>query len=89
MKFWYLIAIVLFLVATYFLAGWLFGLSVFVIIVYVSYRIYRLIERLATPHGRRIKHGLLKGHLEAEYGTAQGKKLYKEMVGELRKKGYR
>jgi hypothetical protein len=42
-----------------------------------------------TPKGKRIRHGALRGHLDTEYGTTEGGKLYKEMVGELRKRGYR
>lgn len=89
MNLWIYAGLIIGLAVTYFLVGWLFGLLVFLLILYIIYRIYRMVERMMTPHGRRIKHGLLRGHLTQEYGTKEGGKLYKEMVGELRKRGYR
>lgn len=77
------------LVVSYYVLNWAFYLSMLVIILYFLLRLYRLIQRWTAPPGHRIKHGLLKGHLEQEYGTKEGGKLYKEMVRELHRKGYR
>ena len=89
MKIWHFIALGVFFLVTYYVIPVLFWLAVLIIIVYVLYRLYRLVERMMTPKGMRIRHGALRGHLEHEYGTREGRKLYREMVGELRKKGYR
>jgi hypothetical protein len=89
MRLWQFIFIGISLAILYFSINWVFWLALLLIIVYIIYRAYRLIERWTTPKGHRIRHGMLRGHLEQEYGTHEGSKLYKEMVGELRKKGYR
>ena len=89
MKFKWYIVIGIFLLITYFLFPILFGLAIFFIIVYIIYKIYNIIQRFRTPHGKRIKHGLLKSYLEAKYGRREGDSLYKEFISELRKKGYR
>jgi len=77
------------LVISYYVLNWAFCLSMLAIILYLLFRVYRLVQRWMTPPGHRIKHGLLRGHLEQEYGTKEGGKLYKELVGELHRKGYR
>lgn len=89
MKLWMVIAMGIGLALAYFLIPPVFWLCILILIVYVVYRLYRLLERWMTPQGKRIRHGALKGHLEKNYGTREGSRLYKEMVGELRKKGYR
>lgn len=81
--------IIIGMVVLYYLINWLFVLCLLLVIIYILYLVFRFLERQMTPHGKRIRHGALRGHLETEYGTKEGGKLYKEMVGELRKKGYR
>lgn len=89
MKLWHFIALGIGLAVVFFLVNPLFWLLVFILGCYLFYRLYRIIERWMTPHGKRIRHGALRGHLEHQYGIREGSKLYKETVGELRKKGYR
>lgn len=88
-RLWLFVGAGVWLAISYYLLSWAFWLSILVLIVYILYRLYHFVERAMTPHGKRIRHGMLKGHLEAEYGTREGGKLYKEMVTELRRKGYR
>lgn len=89
MKFWHLIALGVALLVLYFILNPVFYVVLLFVIIWVIYKLYLLIERWMTPHGKRIKHGLLRGHLEAQYGTKEGNKLYKQTVTTLRKKGYR
>ena len=89
MKLWIFIGLLIALVVAYYLVNWVFWLAILGIIIWLLYTLYRFIERMMTPHGKRIRHGALRGHLQEEYGTKEGGKLYREMVGELRKKGYR
>lgn len=89
MRIWLYLVIGIVLISTYYFLDWLFWLSILIIGLYVFYRFYRWLEHVMAPPGHRIKHGLLKGHLQQEYGTHEGRRLYKEMVGELRRKGYR
>jgi len=89
MSLWPWVGLGILLVVTYYFVGWLFGLIVLLLIVYIIYRLYRWFERLSTPHGKRIRHGMLRGHLQQQYGTKEGDKVYKEIVGKLRKEGYR
>lgn len=86
-KLW--VGIVIGLIAVYYLLNPLFWVFALIFLFLILYRIYLLIERLSTPKGMRIKHGLLRGYLENEYGPKEGGKVYKEMVGEMRKRGYR
>ena len=88
MKIWLYAVIGIFLVATYYLLQWLFDIAIFVIILYVIWRVYDFIQRMRTPHGKRIKHTRLKGFLKQKYGN-EGGKIYKDMVHEMRKSGYR
>ena len=88
MRAWMYAVIGIFLVATYYLLQWLFDIAIFVIILYVIWRIYDFIQRLRTPHGKRIKHRMLKGYLTNKYGK-DGTNIYKDMVKEMKKSGYR
>lgn len=78
-----------FLIAAYFLIPALFYLGVFIICLYILASVYRFIERKMAPPGHRIRHDALRGHLEHEYGTKEGRSLYKQMVKELRERGYK
>ena len=89
MRTWLYVGVGIWLLISYYLLNWAFWLTLFFFIIYILYVIYRWIERLMTPKGHRIKHGMLRGHLQSEYGTREGGKLYKEIVSELRRKGYR
>lgn len=89
MRLWMLAAGGIWLALSYFLLNWAFWLSILAIVIYIIYVIKNIIERWMTPHGKRIKHGMLRGHLQNEYGTKDGGKIYKEIVGELRQRGYR
>jgi len=89
MKFWFWVILGIWLIISYYLIPGLFWLSILFIIIWAFYRLYRFLEHQMAPPGKRIKHGLLRGHLEQEYGTKEGGKLYKEMTTALRKKGYR
>jgi predicted membrane protein len=84
---WYII-IGIFLLITYFFFPVFFGLGVLFIILYITYRVYKIVQRFRTPHGKRIKHKLLHGYLTERYGK-EGNSIYKEMVQELKNKGYR
>jgi hypothetical protein len=72
----------------YFFIPALFILCVALIIIYIIYRINKFIRWKTTPKGKRIKHKLLRSHLNAKYGK-EGDGIYKEMVSELKKEGYR
>jgi len=63
--------------------AWLIGL---LFVFYICYRIYR---RLTIPEGHRIRHKALRGFLKQKYGKGEGMSLYREIVHELRGKGYR
>lgn len=89
MKIWHFIALGVFFLVTYYVIPVLFWLAILIIVVYVLYRLYRFIEHLMTPKGHRIRHGALRGHLQQNYGVSEGNKLYKEIVKEMRGKGYR
>lgn len=89
MKLWHLIGLGILLAILYFFFPIFFALAVFIIIIYIIYRISKIIMRWQTPKGKRIKHTLLKSHLETKYGKKEGDGLYKDFVSELRKKGYR
>jgi hypothetical protein len=74
------------------LLSYLFVFPVFVLllILLLSYGVYRIFRRVMTLAGQgRIRHGLLKGHLVARYGESEGSKLYKDLVEKLQKRGYR
>jgi CDP-diglyceride synthetase len=88
MGLWAYVGVGIFLVVTYFLLPWAFNLGILVVILYIIWRLYDFIQRLRTPHGKRIKHGMLKSFLKNKYGK-DGTGVYKEMVKEMRKKGYR
>lgn len=88
MGLWAYVGIGIFLVVTYFLLPWAFNLGILVVILYIIWRIYNFIQRILTPKGKRIKHGMLKSFLKNKYGK-DGTGVYKEMVKEMRKKGYR
>jgi len=89
MKLWHFIVVGVFLTVLYFLLPWAFTLAVIIIAIYVIYWVVSKILMWNTPPGKRIKHGLLKAHLENKYGKKEGDGIYKQFVGELKKKGYR
>lgn len=78
----------IFLIATYYLIQWVFNLSIVIILVYVLYRFYDWYMRIHTPKGKRIKHKLLKSYLNQKYGR-EGGNIYRDMVKEMKKNGYR
>ena len=59
-----------------------------VFILVLIHGIYGSVRKLFIPRGHRIKHNMLKDHLTNRYGR-DGAKIYKGLVDELRKKGYR
>jgi len=73
----------------YFVFPPFFYLILVIIILYIIYRIYKIISRWRIPKGKRIKHAKLRGFLSQKYGKSEGIKIYKEMVQELRKDGYK
>ena len=83
------VGIFIFLAGAYLLFMEVFILAIFIIIIYVIYRITKASWMSKAPAGKRIKHGMLRGHLSQQYGTKEGNKVYKEMVKGLRDKGYR
>jgi len=64
-------------------------LVIIIIIFIVIYIIYRIARRKMIPEGHRIRHKALRGFLKQKYGKGEGMSLYKELVGELRGRGYR
>jgi hypothetical protein len=78
----------IFMAVTYFVFMPLFALALLILILYIVWRIYDFIQRMRTPHGKRIKHTLLRGYLSEKYGR-DGGNVYKDMVKELKKHGYR
>jgi len=89
MRLWMWVGLGIWLLLSYFLLPAFFYLTILIIIIWLFYILYRYLERRMAPPGKRIRHGPLRGHLQQEYGTKEGTKLYKEMVFSLRKKGYR
>lgn len=89
MKFWTYVGLAIFLAITYFFFVPIFALSILIIILYVVYRLYNFIQRLRTPHGKRIKHRMLKSFLQGKYGDKDGTVIYRDMVRDLKGKGYR
>lgn len=84
-KFWLAVLGILGLAALYYFSAPLCYLCIIGIIMYFSYRLYR---KRRMPSGRRIHHGLLRGHLTQKYGDEEGERLYKQFVKELQRKGY-
>ena len=64
-------------------------LSFLIIFLIAIYVIYKIVRRLTIPEGHRIRHKALRGFLKQKYGKGEGMSLYKEMVSELRQRGYR
>jgi len=89
MKLYFWVGLLIALIVAYYLVNWVFWLAVLAVVLWGCYTLYRFMQRLMTPHGKRIRHSALRGHLQQEYGTREGGKLYREMVSELRKQGYR
>lgn len=89
MKLWYYVGLGIWLLISYYFIPGLFYLTILILAIWLFYRLYRYLEHQMAPPGKRIKHGLLKGHLQQEYGIKEGSGLYKEMVSELRRRGYR
>jgi hypothetical protein len=89
MKFWTYVALAIFLAVTYFFFVPIFALSIALIILYVVWKLYNFIQRLRTPHGKRIKHRMLRSFLQGKYGDKDGTVIYRDMVRDLKGKGYR
>ncbi len=89
MRFSHLVGLGIFLAVTYFFFMEIFIIAIILIVSYISYKVTKILIRWRTPKGMRIKHGLLRAHLETKYGKREGKGIYTEIVKELKGKGYR
>ena len=89
MKIWLLIISIIALIFSYLFLPPLFALLLILVIIYTCYRLYRWFEHHVAPPGKKIRHGALRGHLEENYGVKEGGRLYKDMVRELRHRGYK
>lgn len=82
-KFHIIALVALAIIATFLLpALWL------VFILVLIHGIYGMVRGMFVPRGHRIKHRMLKDYLTHKYGR-DGTAIYKGMVEQLRKKGYR
>jgi len=76
------------LIIGYYLIPILYWLLIVIMIIYISYKLYRWLDRKMNP-GKRIKHNMLKHYMTNKYGKDEGVRIYKDTVSELNKKGYK
>jgi len=83
------VGVFIFLAVTYLFLMPLFIISVIILCIIITYKVLHFFWYHHAPPGKRMRHGMLKGHLSQQYGTKEGTKIYHEIVKGLRKEGYR
>ena len=85
-KGWMIILSIIGMAVLFIFLSWLFWVILILFFVSIGYRLYK---KWSIPRGHHINHGLLRGYLSETYGDQEGGKLYKRLVRELNRKGYR